>query len=580
MKKTVTVNLNGRVFTMDEDAYQLLDNYLRNLRIYFRKEEGSSEIVADFEARIEELFSEKVRLGYEVIAIELVEEVISRMGRPDDFEIEDTDKTEEPEKAISRIEDKREEYSETKKKFFRDIDDKMFGGICSGIGAYFGWDVLAVRIIFVILLFATSLWIVPFYLLAWIIFPGAQTAEQKLQMRGRPITVENIGKMVSAEAEQKETKTNKGCLAGFLEFIVGLLKVCLIGLGILIGIPLIFALVIIIIVLFAVIFGVGGGLLGLLPLGFMQDSSFLMVEHPVLATTCFIIILAIPLIALIYTIISHFAKWKPVHSAVKWVSLGVWLIALIVFLFSGFKINRDAWVPGSHQWHWNWDNSTVTLDGNGILSEKEYYITEAVDYVQIGGHLIANLQIEQISGDSTFVLISGDENLIDKVKYDVDGNRLLLSTYDEYRLRPDNNLIVRVQTPGIKGVRSFTVGNVNLNKAIRTEEFSIKIEGAGKVIADSLYTRILDVSTEGVGSVNLAGTANNVKFTVEGAGNINALEMIADSISARVDGIGNIKCNPVEYLKGEVNGIGKITYKNEPKEKNSGVMGMGKIGLE
>ena len=61
MKKTVTVNLNGRVFTMDEDAYQLLEKYLNNIRIYFRKEEGSSEIIADFEARIEELFSERMR---------------------------------------------------------------------------------------------------------------------------------------------------------------------------------------------------------------------------------------------------------------------------------------------------------------------------------------------------------------------------------------------------------------------------------------------------------------------------------------------------------------------------------------
>jgi uncharacterized membrane protein YgaE (UPF0421/DUF939 family) len=85
MKKTLTVNLGGTVFQIDEDAYQLLDKYLANLRIHFRKEEGSEEIMNDFEMRISELFNERVRLGYEVITIEHVEEVIKRMGKPEEL---------------------------------------------------------------------------------------------------------------------------------------------------------------------------------------------------------------------------------------------------------------------------------------------------------------------------------------------------------------------------------------------------------------------------------------------------------------------------------------------------------------
>ena len=85
MKKTLTVNLGGTVFNIDEDAYQLLDKYLTNLRIHFQKEEGSEEIMNDFEMRISELFSERIRLGYEVITIEHVEEVIKRMGKPEDI---------------------------------------------------------------------------------------------------------------------------------------------------------------------------------------------------------------------------------------------------------------------------------------------------------------------------------------------------------------------------------------------------------------------------------------------------------------------------------------------------------------
>ena len=96
MKKTLTINLGGSVFHIDEDAYQLLDKYLSNLRIHFKKEEGSDEIMNDFELRISELFSERTRLGYQVISIEQVEEVIKRMGKPEEIfeeEIQDEHKS-------------------------------------------------------------------------------------------------------------------------------------------------------------------------------------------------------------------------------------------------------------------------------------------------------------------------------------------------------------------------------------------------------------------------------------------------------------------------------------------------------
>ena len=67
MKKTLTVNLGGTVFHIDEDAYRLLDNYLCNLRLHFRKQEGAEEIVNDIENRISELFAEKLSAGSQVI---------------------------------------------------------------------------------------------------------------------------------------------------------------------------------------------------------------------------------------------------------------------------------------------------------------------------------------------------------------------------------------------------------------------------------------------------------------------------------------------------------------------------------
>lgn len=142
MKKTLTVNLGGTVFHIDEDAYQLLDKYLSNLRIHFRKEEGSDEIMDDFEMRISELLNERVRLGYEVITIEQVEEVIKRMGKPEEI-------FEEEEKSTDHEDNYRAQQQEThtqttKKRLMRDPDNRILGGVAGGFAAYMDWDPTAV----------------------------------------------------------------------------------------------------------------------------------------------------------------------------------------------------------------------------------------------------------------------------------------------------------------------------------------------------------------------------------------------------------------------------------------------------
>jgi len=544
---------------MDEDAYRLLDKYLHNLRIYFRSEEGSTEIIADFEARIEELFSEKMRSGSEVITIEHVEEVIARVGKPGDFaESEDAEEEKQPFFTDSK---------ELKKKFYRNIDDKMFGGICSGIAAYFGWDVLAVRIVFIVLLFATSFWIVPVYLLGWVLLPAANTAEQKLQMRGKPITVENIGKTVAAEVEKISTE-NRGCLSGFIDLAVGLMKVILVGLGFLVGLPLLFALVIVIIVLIAVFFGVGGGIFGFLP-------SFIVTDNPILATTTFLLLVGIPVIALIYAIIANIAKLKPVNRAVKWAVFVIWLLAFALMLSSGFRF-------GKKQEFSNWNLVNVfdknIIKGNGIQSEKIDNLDEPFDYLEIGSYLSANLQIEQIPDEKSSMVINGDENLIDQVKYEIQDGRLRLFTQN--RLHGENNLSIKIQTKGLKSIHSEIPGNILMNRRFTGDDLEIKLNGAGKLQADSLFVSSLTVRSEGVASIDLSGKVNRARLDLAGAGKIDAFNLLSDTVYAHVDGVGSIQCNPTELLEGHLNGIGKITYKEEPKIKNIATAGIGKIGKD
>jgi hypothetical protein len=264
------------------------------------------------------------------------------------------------------------------------------------------------------------------------------------------------------------------------------------------------------------------------------------------------------------------------NKGVKWSVILIWIFALVLFLCSGFRINKEQ-LRNPSNWHFHWNNST--LDGNGIFSEKEYFISP-VDYIHIENSLIAQLQIEQTTGDSVSILISGDENLIDRISYHIRDNKLYLSTYDNVHFHTNNNLMIYIQTPSLKGVKANAIGNVTINKAFKTESFEIEMDGAGRFQADSLFVQLLKAESEGVGSIQIAGTAHEVNLRLKGAGEINAVNLLSDTVVAHVDGVGSIRCNPIEYLDGVVSGIGKITYKNEPKERKVRTLGIGKIGLE
>ena len=160
MKKTFNINLGGIVFHIDEDAYELLDKYLSNLRIHFSKEEGAEEIVHDMELRISELFSERLNERKQVVTLTDVEEIIAQMGKPEEFS-EDT------------TQDTNEYIKEEKgpKRLFRDPDNKVIGGVCSGLADYFDIDTTLVRAIVASSIIFAGVGL-GLYLVLWIVLPA------------------------------------------------------------------------------------------------------------------------------------------------------------------------------------------------------------------------------------------------------------------------------------------------------------------------------------------------------------------------------------------------------------------------
>lgn len=197
MNKTVTVNIGGIVFYIDENAYEKFKAYLEAIRGHFTVSDGRDEIMQDIEARIAEMFQDRIRDSKQVITLEDVEEVTRQMGKPEDF-----GGTEQEESAPSGT--TAEEFK-GRRRLFRNPDDKLLGGVCSGIASFFGIDPVWVRLIFAFMLFGLGTGFL-LYIILWIVIPEAKNTADKLQMRGEPITVSNIQKNVKEEMDQLKNR--------------------------------------------------------------------------------------------------------------------------------------------------------------------------------------------------------------------------------------------------------------------------------------------------------------------------------------------------------------------------------------
>jgi len=195
MNKTFSINLGGTLFHIDENAYEYTQKYLQSIKKHFSTSEGCDEILYDIEVRMAELFTEHLR-GKNIISMNEVEEVIIIMGKPEDFGAESIDDAQTGEKSGQ---EKKEAKFKTGKRFFRDPDQKKLGGVCSGMAAYFGVDdPVWIRLLFILFTIFGGFGFMT-YLILWLIVPEAQTAADKLSMRGEAANVENIARVIEDE---------------------------------------------------------------------------------------------------------------------------------------------------------------------------------------------------------------------------------------------------------------------------------------------------------------------------------------------------------------------------------------------
>jgi phage shock protein PspC (stress-responsive transcriptional regulator) len=173
MNKVININFQGRVIPIEEPAYEELKKYVESLRQYFANEEGKEEIINDIENRIAELFSEKLKINENAFISEAhVEAIIASMGRPEQFEEESLAGSADKERANTNT-----SYSNAgnpgsaKESLYRNANEKILGGVCSGLAAYLKIDTTIIRVLFALLAVGSFGFGLLLYVILWVLLP-------------------------------------------------------------------------------------------------------------------------------------------------------------------------------------------------------------------------------------------------------------------------------------------------------------------------------------------------------------------------------------------------------------------------
>ena len=329
MKKNITINLCGRLFQIDEDAYEMLQHYTASLRASFGKEEGGEEIADDIEERIAELFDELKQNGVEAITIDHVKDIITRIGEPEQLTNDDSGewKEESGKNSGHRYDSFRSAaegvYDNVRartsgKRLYRNPNDRMIAGVMSGLAAYTNTDVTWWRLGIVLSVLIYGFGILAYIVLA-IVLPSAKTPEEQLQMQGREVTPQNLANVV-VENGQMPVKRN-GCLGAFVTALLVLFAV-------IVGLPLLVSLFLVVIS-FIVVFTVPTAVHLSLPfdIGFLELPE-LITLYPWAVVTFMVgllLTLLIPVYAIAHMFFSRANKIKPmgIGQRIFWVVLWV-----------------------------------------------------------------------------------------------------------------------------------------------------------------------------------------------------------------------------------------------------------------
>ncbi len=473
MNKTVSINLGGLVFHIDEDAFQKLSHYFDAIKRSLSNTKGQEEIINDIEMRVGELVAEKHKSDKQVISIKEVDEIISIMGQPEDYRIDD----EEPKNTTSNFETLKRD-----KKLFRDKDEAVIGGVLAGLGHYFGIDKVFLRILFLVLFFVAGTGLLA-YIILWIAMPEAQTTSEKLEMRGEPVTISNIEKKVREEfvtlsekfkstdfeKMKSEMKSNgdklKNNLGGIISMILNVFAKV-------IGVLMILSSLGILVVFLIGVLAFGTTNFPEFPFhSFIELGNF--TDYPIwFFGLLFYVAVSIPSFFVLLLGIKIVApNSKSIGSIAKYILLALWIIAIAILISIGVKQAAEYAYEGRI-----YEKQSINLNPKDTLYIKfknnDYYAKDVNDFTDFSitkdslnqdvvysnliifeiektDELLPYIKINKEAKGNSFITAKQRAEKI-KYSYKIIGNQLVLDNYlitelkDKYR---DQKIEIKLYLP-------------------------------------------------------------------------------------------------------------------------------------
>lgn len=327
MNKTVSANIGGMVFHIEEHAYEKLNKYLSNIRSHFTKSDGQDEIIQDIEGRIAEIFQDRNK-SKEVILEADIDHVISVMGKPEQLFGDDENAHAKSAYALN------DSTPKAYKRLYRDPEDRVIAGVCSGLSHRLNIDPVWFRLAFVLIFFLAGSGILVYIILA-LVLPKAETPAQKLEMRGEQVNINTLSKEASAPASNKP----QGFISRFFDVVGSVFLVLLKAIAYIagafvafIGLVILFAIVVTILAML----GLGG-----ISIPVYITDYFLTSGQQFWSMVAILLVFGVPTIMLIYGLIKLLFRLKHSNRVLNMSALVLWIAGVAIAFIVGVNVAKD-----------------------------------------------------------------------------------------------------------------------------------------------------------------------------------------------------------------------------------------------
>ena len=506
MNKTLTINLSGIVFHIDENAYEVFNAYIDSVRRHFASSEGKDEIMQDIEARIAEMFQQRVEGSKQVITLRDVEEITAVMGKPEQFGDEE-----------AGIEEEETPRPGVKRRLFRSTDDEVIGGVCSGIAAYFGIDPVWLRLAFVIGIFFGGFTVL-LYIILWIVMPEAMTTTDKLMMRGEQVTISNIEKNIREEFESLKNRAgelgkemNRKLSADYYSGFKGFIRRLFDAAGELAGF-----IIKVLVKIFAVFFIIIGlAVFCLLLFALIMIPGVWAIKLPPMATpglVAALFLVGIPALLLFYHGLKRLFNIQAKSKIVNATAAGIWVIGLIIGMITAIFMIKNYSDDGSTQQELNLiqplnDTLIVAIEDEGALFKiQDSLITigtddRNVDIVKSNNDKFELVKIVDAHGSSRKNAVENAAGV--RIAFTQTDNRLMLS--NTYQLSRDAMYAFQTVKYNIRVPEGKTI---YLDKSMR--RFLDDVENTGYIYDDDMAAHHWKMTSKGLACTDCTGNERTV----------------------------------------------------------------------